>query len=300
MDSSDTGCSALPLPMLPAVRNWALPSRFGSVCRVFVVKRFSFKLTESPMKMASSKKESAARGDSGSAPETEAETAVLSGAEEAPLPAEDVSPPEAAASDEEAAEDTSCAEDSGSDTSAAEPAAEEADSDGAEEEGRSAQPALTSITASRIARIFLFMTQIHPFGRGKSEPRRAACGVCLGFLAGFRQEKCGTGKKQAQHRRPGGFPVYFTIFSEGPQDKLQIRYHWKTSCISMPRLRKSVQKNRERKAGAAPLSVPRLRSQDAIAANYFLLKMDMMSTKSLSSTMGLLSSDGEEDSRGAE
>ena len=117
------------------------------------------------MKTASSKKESAARGYSGSAPETEAETVVLSGAEDDPPSAEDVSPPEAAASDEEAAEDTSCADDSGSDTSAAELAAEEADSEDAEEDGRSAQPALTSKTASRIARNFPFMIQIHPFGR---------------------------------------------------------------------------------------------------------------------------------------
>ena len=67
----------------------------------------------------------------------------------------------------------------------------------------------------------------------------------------------------------------------------------------MPCLKKNVQK-KERKEGAMPLSVPSLQPQYAIAANYFLLKMDMMSTKSLSSTMGLLSSDGEEDSRGAE
>lgn len=68
----------------------------------------------------------------------------------------------------------------------------------------------------------------------------------------------------------------------------------------MPCLKKNVQK-KERKEGAMPLSVPSLQPQYAIAANYFLLKMDMMSTKSLSSTIGLLSSDGEEeDSRGAE
>ena len=107
-------------------------------------------------------------------------------------------------------------------------------------------------------------------------------------------------KKRAERIRPGIFPAYFTIFAEGPQDKLQIRDHCETLLCQYALFEeKRAKKGTERRRHAS--SVPSLQPHYAIAANYFLLKMDMMSTKSLSSTIGLLSSDGEEeDSRGAE
>ena len=132
MELSETGCRAFPLPMLPAVRNWAVPSRPGSSFLCWVVYRFSFRLTESPIKTASSKYESSARADSGSAvSETDAE------AETAPPPEEAVSDAseEEGASAEEAGAEASCSEEAGGSSP------EEAGWEEAEEEACAAEEA---------------------------------------------------------------------------------------------------------------------------------------------------------------
>ena len=227
------------------------------------------------MKMASSKKESAARGDSGSAPETEAETAVLSGAEDDPLLGRGRFPAGSSRIRRRSSGGhllrrrfrfghfgggTGCR--------------------GSGFRGRGRGRALrTARTHQHNGEQNRQNFSFHDYrsilsAEENPGPRRAAAERCAsGLLAGLRQENTRHSEKSGPNAAaPAVFPLILPYFRKGRKTSYKFATIAKPSCVSMPCLQKNVQKKGTESRRHAPFPFPRLRAAGCNRSKLFLVE----------------------------